>query len=172
MSRQRGIAGRAAVVERAFFFAVLAAALPTILLVAMNGLAPVGASATFPLRLWGWAAIACVALLAPVPIAIAAIARSRALQWLPRAVLAAEAAWILFAVLFLNRVELSSLAALEGPARFRWLVPAAFGSDLGMADLRGRYLEHLSLESWTCFENRQNLLVFQTATPDRSRRPP
>ncbi len=130
MRRERGIAGRSAVVESALFFAVLAAVPPTILLVAMNGLAPIGASAGFPLRLWGWAAIAAVVLLALVPIAIAAIARGRAVQWLPRAVLAAEAAWIVYAVLFLNRAELSSLAALDGPTRFRWLLPAAFGLSL------------------------------------------
>lgn len=55
--------------------------------------------------------------------------------------------------LFKAFVELAPhLVRLGG--RLGLLLPAAFGSDLGMAALRHRYLEQIDIESWTTFENR------------------
>lgn len=43
---------------------------------------------------------------------------------------------------------------LTEQGRMAALIPAAFTSDEGMADLRRLYLNHLALETWTGFENR------------------
>ena len=43
---------------------------------------------------------------------------------------------------------------LKEDGRMAALIPAAFTSDEGMADLRRMYLDHFSLETWTGFENR------------------
>lgn len=51
-------------------------------------------------------------------------------------------------------IELAPHLVREG-GRIAALVPAAFASDEGMSDLRMLYLDHLSLESWTGFENRE-----------------
>jgi N-6 DNA Methylase len=54
--------------------------------------------------------------------------------------------------LFKAFVELAPyLLRLNG--RIGALIPAAFASDLGMAQLRARYFEQFELESWTAFEN-------------------
>lgn len=51
-------------------------------------------------------------------------------------------------------IELAPHIVRDG-GRIAALVPAAFASDEGMADLRTLYLDHLSLISWTGFENRE-----------------
>lgn len=56
--------------------------------------------------------------------------------------------------LFKAFVELAPHLLREG-GRLGALVPAAFGSDLGMAVLRARYLDQFRLERWSTFENRQ-----------------
>ncbi|WP_163882634.1 HsdM family class I SAM-dependent methyltransferase [Rhizobium laguerreae] len=56
--------------------------------------------------------------------------------------------------LFKAFVELAPHLLKPG-GRVAALIPAAFGSDLGMSDLRRLYLESLSIEKWTTFENRQ-----------------
>jgi predicted RNA methylase len=43
---------------------------------------------------------------------------------------------------------------IKQSGRIAALIPAAFASDEGMAELRRLYLEHFSLETWTGFENR------------------
>lgn len=63
--------------------------------------------------------------------------------------------------LFKAFVELAPHLLRPG-GRLGALVPAAFGSDLGMADLRKRYLEQLDLESWTSFENRQKYFAIDS----------
>lgn len=54
--------------------------------------------------------------------------------------------------LFKAFMELAPHLLREG-GRYGALVPAAFGSDLGMAPLRERYFGQLAMESWTVFEN-------------------
>jgi len=46
---------------------------------------------------------------------------------------------------------------LRPGGRMGLLIPAAFGSDLGMAELRRFYFDHLSLERWSTYENRRRL---------------
>lgn len=55
--------------------------------------------------------------------------------------------------LFKAFVELAPHLLRDG-GRLSALLPAAFGSDDGMADLRRLYLPHLGLDRWTTFENR------------------
>jgi hypothetical protein len=54
--------------------------------------------------------------------------------------------------LFKAFVELAPHLIKEG-GRLGALIPAAFASDLGAAELRRRYFDQLSIESWTSFEN-------------------
>lgn len=49
-------------------------------------------------------------------------------------------------------LELAPHLLMEG-GRLGALIPSAFASDSGMAPLRRRYLDQLSLERWTSFEN-------------------
>jgi hypothetical protein len=58
--------------------------------------------------------------------------------------------------LFKAFVELAPHLLREG-GRLGALLPAAFGSDDGMAQLRQRYLSIFRLEKWTTFENRKKL---------------
>lgn len=55
--------------------------------------------------------------------------------------------------LFKAFVELAPHLLKPG-GRLSALLPAAFGSDDGMSELRRLYLDHLSLERWTTYENR------------------
>ncbi|MGH7802880.1 MAG: alkaline phosphatase family protein, partial [Candidatus Binatia bacterium] len=128
--------------ESSIALALLAAVPPTLLFVAANSLEPIGANARFPLSLLAWAIVYALVVLVPAPLLAIGIARKSSFAWLPRAVLAVEAAWLLFAALWLNRDILPVMAGLEGAARFRWLVPAAFASVLlaigGVPLLRAR----------------------------------
>lgn len=58
--------------------------------------------------------------------------------------------------LFKMFAELAPHLAAEG-GRLGLLVPGAFASDLGLCALRKLYLEHVSLDRWTCFENLDQL---------------
>lgn len=51
---------------------------------------------------------------------------------------------------------------LRKDGRLGAIVPAAFGSDDGMKDLRGRYLQQFDLERWTGFENRSQHFAIDT----------
>jgi Type I phosphodiesterase / nucleotide pyrophosphatase len=112
------------VVERSALGVLLAATLATLLLVARNGLTPAQQPWTFGLLFWGWTALLYSAVgLAAVLLGLLA-ARYPPLRplyrWLP-----AGAAVFVGAALLSNPRAVSSLFALEGPDRFRLLVPAA-----------------------------------------------
>lgn len=63
--------------------------------------------------------------------------------------------------LFKAFVELAPHLIRES-GRIGALIPAAFASDLGLAALRRRYLEHFQLDSWTAFENRRRYFPIDT----------
>lgn len=58
--------------------------------------------------------------------------------------------------LFKLFLELAPHLVGEG-GRLALLIPGAFSSDLGLRDLRRLYLDHMSVERWTSFENLEQL---------------
>lgn len=46
---------------------------------------------------------------------------------------------------------------IHSKGRVSALIPAAFGSDKGMAPLRSHYIKNLAIEQWTTFENKEKI---------------
>lgn len=115
----------ARLLERSLTEAALAATIAALLVVAHNELVPEQEPLTFGLVLWAWFLALYLALTLPFAFLASWIARSPGRGWLARACVALPPLVFLAVVGLSNRRPLRSLAALEGPARHRWLVPAA-----------------------------------------------
>lgn len=95
------------------------------LLVAKNQLVPLQRPLTLGLVFWGWFLIFYMAMALPSALGVLFLARFTRQPGLPRGILALAVLAFLGAALGSNRAALSLLLTLDGPARFRWLVPAA-----------------------------------------------
>jgi hypothetical protein len=112
--------------ERAALAVVCAGTLACVLLVALNGLAPLERPLSFALLLLFWGLLFHAVLLLPAFALVAALGRVPRLRRAPRAGLAALALGFLAIAGLANAAAVRALFHLAGPARFRWLAPAAF----------------------------------------------
>jgi hypothetical protein len=104
--------------------ALCVAAGATLLFVARNGLAPRECTLTFGLAFLGWA-LPWYALWLAVPlVGLWVLGRGR--RGLPRAALGLVTLAFLVAIAAANSDAVQRLIALDGPGRFRWMVPLAF----------------------------------------------
>jgi len=106
--------------ERAALLTVAFAALPGILFVALNGLAPFQRPWSFALVLFAASTIVYAAIISPVVIVLGMAGERR------RHGLRILAVALLAACVVPNREALGALPALGGPGRFRLFVPIAF----------------------------------------------
>ncbi len=112
--------------ERFGLAAICFATMAASLLAARNGLAPVQRPLTHGLVFWGWFLALHVPVALVVGLGLALLSRIRPLWWLPRLVMLATATGLLFSVISRNRGGMVALVTLTGPARYQWLLPAAF----------------------------------------------
>jgi hypothetical protein len=115
------------ILERVIVVALLAATLASSLVVARNDLAPVQWPITFGHVLWFWFAAVYVALSLPAAGVLALAGRASRRAWLPRVVLGIAGLGVLGVMLASNPLVAEALFGLQGPARFRYLLPAAAG---------------------------------------------
>jgi hypothetical protein len=116
--------------ERFLWLGLAAACLPTLLLVARNGLAPTQRPLTFGL-VFGLAFAAAYATIALAAGLVALLAgRVPLLRWAPRAALVAGAVAAALLAVARNRAAVLSLLGQAGPTRFSVLLPAAFGASV------------------------------------------
>jgi hypothetical protein len=111
--------------ERSLTASALAATIAALLLVLQNELVPEQAPLTFGLVFWAWFVAFYLSVTLPLAVAIGWLATITGHQWLARSCLALGPFVFLALAGLSNRRALRSLVALEGPARYRWLVPAA-----------------------------------------------
>ncbi len=111
--------------ERQVSAALLGAVIATVLLAARNGLTPTQRPLTFGLAFGSAFAVAYVAGALVGFALLAPLARAARRPWIRRGLPALVSVAFLATVLPVNGRALRSLAALEGPERFRWLMPAA-----------------------------------------------
>jgi hypothetical protein len=119
-------------IERGLAGGFFAATLATTLLVAENSFVPLQRPLTFGLVFWAW--YAAFGLAAGLVLGSAAALLARAPAWCARALLAVPAAAILVVALLWNGGTLATVFQLQGPGRYRLLLPvAAAGAALGLA---------------------------------------
>jgi hypothetical protein len=135
--------------ERFGLAAICLATLAVSLLAARNGLTPVQRPLTHGLVFWGYFLLLHVPAALAVGLGVVLLGRIRPLWWLPRLVVLAAATGLLLSVVSQNRAGMTALGALTGPARYRWLLPAAFALAAlsllaaGLLPFRRRWLPRL-----------------------------
>jgi hypothetical protein len=115
----------APLLEAALLGACLAAEVAALLLVARNGLAPVQEPLTFGLVFWGWLLLFYGAIALTGTLAAWGLSRLTGRPWLAPLAVALCTLVFVVAALGFNTPSVLLFQRLEGPARFRWLAPAA-----------------------------------------------
>ena len=126
MHSQKRIAGWLGTFETFLLAGALAATLTAGLLAGRNGLVPSQHPLTHGLVFGQWILLAHLAVAASLGIVVSTVSPWPRARWLPRVTLLVLAAKIVWIALWSNAAGAQSLLSLEGPARFRLLLPASF----------------------------------------------
>jgi len=126
MHSQTRIAGWLGTFETFLLAGALAATLTAGLLAGRNGLVPSQHPLTHGLVFGQWILLAHLAVAASLGIVVSTVSLWPRARWLPRVTLLVLAAKIVWIALWRNAAGAQSLLSLEGPARFRLLLPASF----------------------------------------------